>query len=234
MIFRGIPTSFTTQKCYNEGKYLSFREVLHYMERFKNNHQLIDYLKLETTSSLEFHKIVLQKNDYILTEFEKAQHLFFVSSGFLSVDIQEESRYFISAFIFENDFFGLDAFSSFPSKNHAIKVISSDAIIYRIEKQFLLTVLNKRPELYELLLTNFTDIFQRHYLFEDFLSLSPIERIQKALSYLSDFIGQINDQDQVEMPSEITQEVLARFCRTSQSRVSVCLKEIKKTTLLPQ
>ncbi|MBO0455093.1 Crp/Fnr family transcriptional regulator, partial [Candidatus Enterococcus murrayae] len=148
------------------------------------------------------------------------------------VEVTKKQGSYISAFIFENDLFGLDAFSSFPSKNHAIKVLSSGAIIYRVEKNFLLTSLNQRTNLYELLLTNFTDVFQRHYLFENFLSLSPTERTKKSLSYLSDFIGEINEAGQIQTPMEITQEVLARFCRTSQSRISICLKELKESGFL--
>jgi CRP-like cAMP-binding protein len=202
------------------------------MEYFKNNKQLIDFLRSKALIHSDFTKVVLQKNQYVITEYEKAQYLFFVANGLLSVEVIKKHSSYISAFIFENDFFGLDAFSSFPTKNHAIKILSSSAIIYRIEKSFLLDSLNQKPELYNLLLTNFADVFQRHYLFQDFLSLSPIERTKKCLIYLSDFIGEINEQEQVQIPTEITQEVLARFCRTSQSRISLCLKELQEAEFL--
>lgn len=202
------------------------------MEFFKNNEQLIDYLHSKALIHSDFTKVILQKNQHVITEYEKAHYLFFVASGLLSVEVSKKTNSYISAFIFENDFFGLDAFSSFPTKNHAVKILSSNAVIYRIEKDFLLDSLKQKPELYNLLLTNFADVFQRHYLFQDFLSLSPIERTKKCLIYLSDFIGEINEQEQVQIPTEITQEVLARFCRTSQSRVSLCLKELQESEFL--
>jgi CRP-like cAMP-binding protein len=210
----------------------TYKEEIEEMEYFKNNKQFLEYLYSVVSAASDLRAMKLQKDDYVITEYEKAQHVFLVTSGFLSVEVTNDVRSYISAFVFENDFFGLDAFSSYPSKSHAIRVTSSEAVIHRIEKQFMLDALKQRPDLYELLLTNFTDIFQRHYLFNDFLSLSPIERVKKVLRYLSDYIGEIDEYEQLKIPGEITQEVLARFCRTSQSRISVCLKELYEMKFL--
>ncbi|MBO0471499.1 Crp/Fnr family transcriptional regulator [Enterococcus sp. DIV0242_7C1] len=201
------------------------------MELFKNNQQLIDYLK--TTDSM--HNITertLEKGHSIVTEFDKSDHLFFLVDGILSVEVITEANSFISSFIFSNDFFGLDTFSSYQTKGHAISVLSAKATVIKIKKDYLLATLNVHPAYYELLLTNFADIFQRHYRFFDLLSLSPKDRVQTLLSYLADFIGELNDLEQLEIPAVFTQEILAKFCRTSQSRISVCLKELHREGFL--
>ncbi|WP_239253745.1 Crp/Fnr family transcriptional regulator [Listeria ilorinensis] len=194
------------------------------MEYYKNNKVLVSYLQSVALADKNLRRLNLKKESYVLTEFEKANNLYWVESGFLGVEVQMESSPYLSTFIFENDFFGLDAFSSFKRKNHTIKVLSSEASMIEINTEFLLNALNKKPELYSLLLENFTDILQRHYQFFDFILLDPIERVKKTLLYLSGFIGSINAEEQVQLPMEINQKVLASFCRTSQSRISHCLK----------
>ncbi|TFJ72860.1 Crp/Fnr family transcriptional regulator [Carnobacterium maltaromaticum] len=202
------------------------------MEHFKNNRSMIDYLNSFESSTLNCQQLTLTQDEYIITRYEKSEYLYLLTNGLVSVEILEDSNNYISAFIFENDFFGLDSFSSFPTKNHAIKVISSSAEIVKIKKDFLLNALNQKPELYKLLLTNFADIFQRHYYFFNFLSLPPVERVKTTLLYLSDFISEPTETNHLKIPKEITQQIVARFCRTSQSRVSICLKKLHETGFL--
>lgn len=202
------------------------------MEHYKNNKDIIDYLTSKELAPHTFQKLHLTKDELVITTYEKTESLFLLEQGFASVEILDDSRHYISAFIFENDFFGLDAFSSFPTKGHAIRIISPTANIIKIKKDTLLTALSQKTELYELLLTNFADIFQRHYYFLDFLNLMPVERIKATLQYLSDFISEPTEDGHLQLPKEITQSILARFCRTSQPRVSTSLKELHNTGFL--
>lgn len=104
------------------------------MEHFKNNRSIIDYLNSFESSTLNCQQLTLTQDEYIITRYEKSEYLYLLTNGLASVEILEDSNNYISAFIFENDFFGLDSFSSFPTKNHAIKVISSSAEIVNKKK----------------------------------------------------------------------------------------------------
>ncbi|WP_314064047.1 Crp/Fnr family transcriptional regulator [uncultured Vagococcus sp.] len=202
------------------------------MEYFKNNKRILDYLNSFELNTQQYQHLRVAKDDYVINIYEKADYLFFLQTGLASVEILEDSTHYISAFIFENDFFGLDTFSSYQTKGHAIKIISSQAEVVKIRKDFLLSSLNQQPELYALLLTNFADIFQRHYSFFDFLTLAPVERVKTTLLYLSDFISEPTEDGSLKLPKEITQQILARFCRTSQPRISLCLKELCEAGIL--
>ncbi|WP_242551010.1 Crp/Fnr family transcriptional regulator [Enterococcus ureilyticus] len=169
------------------------------------------------------------KNNLIIDEYDKAKTLYYVVSGVICVEILNDDKRYISSFIFQNDFFGLDSFSTFKQKTHSVRVISEEATIFSIPKTILLNTLNEVPNYYELLLTNFADIFQRHYSYFEFLHLPTAARIKQALSYLSDHIGHLTETEQIELPTFVTQEILSKFCRTSQSRVSISLNELEKT-----
>ena len=187
---------------------------------------MIDYLR---QAKLAKWAIKTYKNDHlIIDEYEKASTLYYVVEGVVSVEILNDGKRYISSFIFQNDFFGLDSFSTFKQKEHSIRVISHQATIFSISKEALLYSLNEAPHYYELLLTNFADIFQRHYGYFNFLHLPTTERIKNALAYLSDHIGIPTEAEHLELPVFITQDILAKFCRTSQSRVSVSLGELKQ------
>lgn len=165
----------------------------------------------------------------IVDEYEKTANFYYVVEGVICVEILNDEKRYISSFIFENVFFGLDSFSTFKQKAHSIRVISDHATIFSVPKVILLNTLNEQPQYYELLLTNFADIFQRHYGYFDFLHLPTTERIKTALGYLSEHIGFLTQDEHFELPAFITQEILSKFCRTSQSRVSVSLSELEKT-----
>lgn len=188
---------------------------------------MIEYLKQNAPHDCIEKKY--DKNSLIIDEYEKTTTLYYVVDGVISVEILNEGKRYISSFIFQNDFFGLDSFSTFKQKEHSIRVISEQATIFSISKEMLLHSLNKVPHYYELLLTNFADIFQRHYSYFNFLHLPSTERIKQALIYLSDHIGILTVTDQLELPNFITQEILSKFCRTSQSRISISLNELQKT-----
>ncbi|MFD1899033.1 Crp/Fnr family transcriptional regulator [Enterococcus termitis] len=197
------------------------------IELYKNNNALIDYLKKHSLSN--WTEKIYEKNSLIIDEYEKAATLYYVVDGVISVEILNEGKCYISSFIFQNDFFGLDSFSTFKQKEHGIRVISDQAMIFSVSKQMLFQLLNEEPKYYELLLTNFADIFQRHYGYFNFLHLPTTERIKDALVYLSDHIGIITEAEHLELPRFITQEILSKFCRTSQSRVSVSLSDLEKS-----
>jgi len=187
---------------------------------------LIDYLKKRLPTG--WTEKTYTKDKLIIDEYEKASTLYYVVSGIACVEILNEGQRYISSFIFPNDFFGLDSFSTFKKKSHSIRVISTEATIFSIPKELLLNTLNEKPTYYELLLKNFADILQRHYGYFDFLHLSTTERVKNALTYLSDRIGNLTSDEHLALPSFITQETLAKFCRTSQSRVSISLSELEK------
>lgn len=168
------------------------------------------------------------KDTLIIDEYEKTENIYYVVEGVICVEILNDGKRYISSFIFQNDFFGLDSFSTFKQKEHSIRVISEHATIFCLSKERLLHSLNEEPLFYELLLSNFADIFQRHYGYFNFLHLPTTERIKHALTYLSDHIGILTENEQLELPKFITQEVLSKFCRTSQSRVSISLGELEK------
>ncbi|MBO0422514.1 Crp/Fnr family transcriptional regulator [Enterococcus plantarum] len=188
---------------------------------------MIAYLK--TTSHNIWTEKTYEKDSLVIDEYEKTETIYYVLDGVLSVEILNDGKCYISSFVFQNDFFGLDSFSTFKQKDHSIRVMSEQATIFCLSKEKLLNVLNEQPEYYALLLTNFADIFQRHYGYFHFLYLPTTERIKNALRYLSDHIGLITEAEHLELPKFITQEVLSKFCRTSQSRVSVSLSELEKT-----
>ncbi|MGX7148178.1 Crp/Fnr family transcriptional regulator [Enterococcus ureasiticus] len=197
------------------------------MEVYKDNLTLIDYLKKESRNN--WTEKTFGKDTLVIDEYEKTENIYYVVEGVLSVEILNDGKRYISSFIFQNDFFGLDSFSTFKQKEHGIRVISEHATVFCLSKGKLLDSLNKEPSYYELLLTNFADIFQRHYGYFNFLYLPTTERVKSALRYLSDHIGIITETDHLELPKFITQETLSKFCRTSQSRVSVSLSELEKT-----
>ncbi|WP_375180319.1 Crp/Fnr family transcriptional regulator [Enterococcus rotai] len=196
------------------------------MELYKNNSALVDYLKQEPLT--KWTEKTYEKDRLIIDEYEKSSTFYYVVEGVISVEILNEGKRYISSFIFQNDFFGLDSFSTFKQKEHSIRVISEQATIFSISKEILLRLLNEEPHYYELLLTNFADIFQRHYGYFNFLHLPTTERIKHALHYLSDHIGLLTAAEHLELPTFITQEILSKFCRTSQSRVSVSLGELEQ------
>ncbi|WP_281246840.1 Crp/Fnr family transcriptional regulator [Enterococcus silesiacus] len=187
----------------------------------------MEYLKKQLHSGWTEKKY--EKDKMIVDEYEKTANFYYIVEGVICVEILNDEKRYISSFIFENDFFGLDSFSTFKQKAHSIRVISDNATIFSLPKETLLDTLNEQPQYYELLLTNFADIFQRHYGYFDFLHLPTTERIKTALSYLSEHIGYLTHDEHFELPSFITQEILSKFCRTSQSRVSVSLSELEKT-----
>ncbi|OEG19663.1 cyclic nucleotide-binding protein [Enterococcus quebecensis] len=196
------------------------------MESYKNNLELINDLKEKlATGWLEK---TYESDTLVIDEYEKATTIYYVVSGVVCVEILNDGQQYISSFIFQNDFFGLDSFSTFKQKSHSIRVISEQATIFSIPKDLLFKVLNDTPVHYELLLANFADIFQRHYGYFNFLHLPTTERVKIALTYLSDYIGILNEEEHLELPKFITQEVLSKFCRTSQSRISVSLNELEK------
>lgn len=168
----------------------------------------------------------------IVDEYEKTENIYYVVEGVICVEILNDDKRYISSFIFQNDFFGFDSFSTFKQKEHGIRVISEQATIFCLSKEKLLHLLNEKPDYYELLLTNFADILQRHYSYFNFLYLPTTERIKMALLYLSDYIGMLTIDEHLELPAFITQETLSKFCRTSQSRVSVSLSELEKASWL--
>lgn len=188
---------------------------------------MIDYLKKESRNN--WTEKTYKKDALVIDEYEKTEYIYYVTEGVLSVEILNEGKRYISSFIFQNDFFGLDSFSTFKQKEHSIRVMSAHATVFCLSKEKLLNVLNQEPEYYELLLTNFSDIFQRHYGYFNFLYLPTTERIKRALGYLSDHIGIVTEKEHLELPTFITQETLSKFCRTSQSRVSVSLSALEKT-----
>lgn len=185
---------------------------------------MIDYLKKVPHS--KWSEKTYKKDTLVVDEYEKTKNIYYVIEGVLCVEILNDGKRYISSFIFQNDFFGLDSFSTFKQKEHSIRVISEDATIFCLPKDKLLLSLNEDPHYYELMLTNFADIFQRHYGYFNFLHLPTTKRMKHALTYLSDHIGIITESEQLELPTFITQEVLSKFCRTSQSRVSVSLNEL--------
>ncbi|WP_271497601.1 Crp/Fnr family transcriptional regulator [Enterococcus sp. 5H] len=197
------------------------------IERYKDNLALIEYLNRDPLNKCT--EKIFEKNSLIVDEYEKSSHLYYVVEGVACVEILNDGQQYISSFIFQNDFFGLDSFSTFNKKEHGIRVISETATIISLPKGRLLASLNEEPQNYELLLTNFADIFQRHYSYFNFLHLPTKDRIKQALQYLSDHIGIVTIEEHLELPRFITQEILSKFCRTSQSRVSVSLKELEKT-----
>lgn len=188
---------------------------------------MINYLKNDPRN--KWTEKAFKKDSLIINEYEKNENIYYVLEGVICVEILNDGKRYISSFIFQNDFFGLDSFSTFKQKEHEIRVISEHATVFCLSKKKLLISLNDAPEYYELLLTNFSDIFQRHYGYFNFLYLPTTERIKNALHYLSDHIGIVTEIEHLELPKFITQETLSKFCRTSQSRVSVSLSELKKT-----
>ncbi|MGX7420158.1 Crp/Fnr family transcriptional regulator [Carnobacterium gallinarum] len=199
------------------------------MELFKNNQQLITYLKNRIPQGNNWNEKNYVKQEIVIGEYKKAETIYFLLEGTATVEILSDDKQYISAFIFENDLFGIDSFSTFKQKSHTIRIISPTATIFSIKKTALLAALNHDPHYYELILTNFADIFQRHYGYFDFLHLSPTNRVHYTLNYLSDYIGIINLHNELELPKFITQDILAKFCRTSQSRISLSLKELYQT-----
>lgn len=196
------------------------------MEYFKNNLALIHFLKSNDLSKTNWIEQKYLKEQSIINEFEKSDRIYFMNSGVGVVEILGHEKQYISSFIFENDLFGLDSFSTFKQKAHSIRIISDQAVIFSIKKEHLLAALNQEPTYYEMILTNFADILQRHYTYFDFLHLPTTDRVKQALTYLNDRIGVLSEEEIIELPKYITQDVLAKFCRTSQSRISVCLTEL--------
>ncbi|WP_206911948.1 Crp/Fnr family transcriptional regulator [Enterococcus sp. DIV0849a] len=188
---------------------------------------MINYLKKEPRN--KWTEKLYEKDTLVIDEYEKTENIYYVVEGVLCVEILNHGKRYISSFIFQNDFFGFDSFSTFKQKTHGIRVISEHATVFCLSKEKLLASLNEQPDFYELLLANFADIFQRHYGYFNFLYLPTTERVKSALHYLSDYIGIVTETDHLELPKFITQETLSKFCRTSQSRVSVSLSELEKT-----
>lgn len=195
------------------------------MEKFKENISIILYLESLNPSHEDF-SLVSTNNKYLIKDLYNTDNIYFLNKGIIAVEVDYFDTHYISTLVWENDFFGLDSFSSFSKRTHSIKVLSPSVDFYCIKKHFLINALQNKPDLYELLLVNFADALQRHYLLTNFLTRHPKERLRSIISYLGDFIGEINKDDNIILPKSITQQILAQLCRTSQSRISITLEEL--------
>ncbi|PZF91360.1 Crp/Fnr family transcriptional regulator [Listeria ivanovii] len=190
--------------------------VLNYLKEFP------DYYKYVS-------KKTYKMNDKIIFEEEKARHIFFVVEGYAAVELEDKLRKsnYISIFVLPTNILGIDAFSTFTKKQHSITVMSDTLALYKIEAEFLLNMLAVKPDMNDFLLTNIADVFARHYALLGMIAKTPKERIYMAFRNLALEMG--TDQPevgQIILPSFINQNVLARYCRTTQPNISNLLSEL--------
>ena len=170
-------------------------------------------LSSEAQQALEdsFEKIVLSKNEFLLTKGKVCRQLYFLEKGALRGFYNLEDKEITHWFGFENDF--VTSFHSFITGEPAVENIQllEGCILWRISKEQLTTLFNQYHEIERLVRIAYEKYYIRleerfvnaqfktaKELYENLLSQTPhiIERV--PLGFIASYLG-------------ITQETLSRI-----------------------
>lgn len=189
---------------------------------------IIDFLKQVPSYEKVVQKRTIKKGTTLIKKDSEKQTVFVLLAGYLAVEVhQEGEKSQITTFVTPFDFVGINSFSKAAHHDDGRKTIIravTEAEMMVIDKEFLLTALSMHPTLNDLLLSIIAEIFQRHYAITDIVAKKPTERLKEALLFLGNEMGTY-EGDEVIMPAFLSQELLAKFCRTSQGNIS---KEFKR------
>jgi CRP-like cAMP-binding protein len=117
----------------------------HLLTHIKNYYQL----STAAQDALEgcFEKIILPKNDYLLTEGQVCRHLYFLEKGALRGFYNADGKEITHWFGFENDF--VTSFHSFITREPAVENIqlTESCILWSISKETLTGLFNQYHEI---------------------------------------------------------------------------------------
>lgn len=170
------------------------------LDQLKNIHQLSDDIQQRLQDC--FTKVVLPKNEFLITEGRVCRHLYFLEQGCLRGFYNLDGKEVTYWFGFENDF--VTSFHSFITQQPAVENIQlmEGSVLWAISKEALAELLNEYHEAERLVRIAYEKYYIRleerfvnaqfrtaAELYENLLERTPhiIERV--PLGYIASYLG---------------------------------------------